>query len=52
MEYFDFKERIIKDVALEAHNNGNISESGSGWFILFIIEGGREHENSNYNRRK
>ena len=30
----------------------SISESGSGWFILFIIEGGREHENSNYNRRK
>lgn len=25
MEYFDFKERIIEDVALEAHNNGNIS---------------------------
>ena len=22
----------------------SISESGSGWFILFIIEGGREHE--------
>lgn len=24
MEYFDFKERIIEDVAIEAHNNGNI----------------------------